>query len=93
MIGRPCGPRYQWSPSKRSLLAEASFWATVRLRTPRVWMTSLSVSAIAGQLDALRAMLNVASGGTAASDAREVAVKPTGSPSAVSAVMIATPAA
>ena len=56
-------------------------------------MTSRSVSASAGQLDALRAMLNVASGGTAARDASEVAVNPTGSPSAVSAVMIATPAA
>ena len=56
-------------------------------------MTTRSVSAIAGQLDADRAMLNVARGGTAAREAREVAVNPTGVPSSVSAVMIATPAA
>ena len=56
-------------------------------------MTTRSVSAIAGQLEADRAMLNVASGGTAASDASEVAVNPTGVPSGCCAVMIATPAA
>ena len=93
MTGRPCGPRNQWSPSNRSALSAASFSATARLRTPSMWITTRSVSEIAGQLDADRAMLNVASGGTAASDASDVAVKPTGVPSDVCAVMMATPAA
>ena len=47
----------------------------------------------AGQaLDTLD-MLKLASGGTAASEASEVAVNPTGSPSGVRAVTTATPAA
>ena len=58
-----------------------------------MWMTSRSVSAMAGQLLALRAMLNVASGGTALSDASDVAVNPTGFPLASLAVIAATPAA
>ena len=38
-------------------------------------------------------MLNVAMGGTAESEASDVAVKPAGDPSGINAVMTATPAA
>src|SRR5690606_9522236 len=55
-------------------------------------MMTRSVSSMAGQALAMRAMLNVASGGTAARLAREVAVKPTGVPSGWVAVITATPA-
>jgi hypothetical protein len=58
-----------------------------------MWITTRSLSAIAGQVLADRAMLKVASGGTDDNDASEVAVKPTGVPSGRSAVITATPAA
>src|SRR3978361_1558792 len=48
---------------------------------------------MAGQALATCAMLKVARGGTAARDASDVAVKPTGLPSEPSAVTAATPAA
>ena len=67
--------------------------ATARLFEPRMWMTTRSLSAIAGQVLADRAMLKVASGGTDDSDASEVAVNPTGMPSERNAVITATPAA
>src|SRR5690554_4677700 len=56
-------------------------------------MITRSVDSMAGQALAMRAMLKVASGGTAARLASDVAVKPTGVPSPCLAVMIATPAA
>src|SRR5690554_2463494 len=90
--GSPCGPSLQWSPTKRSAWGPDSFSATSRLRTPSRWMITRSVCSMAGQALAMRAMLKVASGGTAARLAREVAVKPTGLPSSWVAVTTATPA-
>src|SRR5690606_19466537 len=55
-------------------------------------MMTRSVCSMAGQALAMRAMLNVAGGGTAARLASEVAVKPTGVPSGWVAVTTATPA-
>src|SRR5680860_764878 len=91
--GSPCGPRYQWSPTKRWSFGPDRVSATKRLRRPSIWMITRSFSTMAGQALAERAMLNVASGGTAESEASEVAVKPTGVPSARAEVITATPEA
>src|SRR5680860_1210870 len=56
-------------------------------------MITRSLWTMAGHVLAERAMLNVASGGTADRDARLVAVKPTGVPSSASVEIAATPAA
>lgn len=56
-------------------------------------MTTRLPTVIAGHALEIWAMLKVASGGEAASEASEVAVKPTGCPSGASDVIAATPAA
>src|SRR6187431_2571518 len=66
-------------------------WCVVR--GPRVWIATQLPTVIAGQALDTRAMLNVASGGLAASEASEVAVNPTGLPSGAREVTAATPAA
>ena len=73
--------------------ARAIRCATARVRGDSMWITTRLPTVIAGHADAICAMLNVAIGGTAASEAREVAVKPTGRPPGSLEVTIATPAA
>ena len=92
--GTPCGPSVQWSAGCEALVGGSGH----ALREVAVAEAEQVDDHAVGRLDggpvlAVRAMLKVARGGTAARDASDVAVNPTGEPSGVASVTIATPAA
>ena len=89
--GIPNGPGSQWSPENRSG-PRAKRLASPAWSRPSRCTPTYSPLATAGHADADRAMLKVNRGGSAESDASDVAVKPYGTPSQT-AVRIATPAA